>query len=312
MDLYIGLGSNIEPRDVYIRRAINLLSSVIGPLVRASKIIETDPVDMASEQKFLNAVAVYDTRLHPEEVLRKTKMLEKSLGRTRKSEKGKHFDRTIDIDILQYGNLRIDSPDLVIPHPRMLERAFVLGPLAEIAPDAESVARPGYTFARLNQMLLLRESFDSPGAEADREITISEAFRDEDGQYPRLCELLNQLTDRPFEKSDYERLIAAPHSHLYLIRIRDGRQTAVAGMLTLCIGATTAGPKGWIEDVVVDQSYRGMGLGRRLLRFVIDRARTMRLESLILTSAPHRLAANRLYRSVGFELRDTNSYRLKL
>ena len=77
MDLYIGLGSNLGHREANIRRAISLLSSLIGPLVRASRLIETDPVDMDSDHKFLNAVAIFETRMHPTEIIRKTQMLEK-------------------------------------------------------------------------------------------------------------------------------------------------------------------------------------------------------------------------------------------
>ena len=125
MDLYIGLGSNLGHREANIHRAINLLSSLIGPLVRASTLIETDPVDMDSDHKFLNAVAIFETRMHPTEIIRKTQMLEKSLGREVKSQNGVHFDRTIDIDILQYGDLRIDVP--ASPHAHESVRVGAIG-----------------------------------------------------------------------------------------------------------------------------------------------------------------------------------------
>ena len=83
-------------------------------------------------------------------------------------------------------------------------------------------------------------------------------------------------------------------------------------MCTLCVGRCLSGCKGWIEDVVVDKNHRGLGLGKRLLRFVHERAKELGVGSLILTSAPRRVEANGLYRSLGYELRDTNAYRLNL
>ena len=83
-------------------------------------------------------------------------------------------------------------------------------------------------------------------------------------------------------------------------------------MCTLCVGCCPSGVKGWIEDVVVDSRHRGLGLGKRLLLFVHQCAKELGVGSLILTSAPHRVEANGLYRSLGYEQRNTNAYRLKL
>ncbi len=312
MDLYIGLGSNLGHREANIRRAISLLSSLIGPLVRASTLIETDPVDMDSEHKFLNAVAVFETRMHPTEIIRKTQMLEKSLGREVKSQNGVHFDRTIDIDILQYGDLRINEPGLTIPHPHMLTRAFVLEPLAEIAPDVESVLQPGYTFGQIYQGFLARNrrtDSTQTGKEAYVYEEITAVYPDE---FKQVNELLGQLTDCRLSAEAYVSLVTAANVHLYAVRAQSTPNREIVGMCTLCVGGCPSGVKGWIEDVVVDKLHRGCGLGKRLLLFVHNCAKELGVGSLILTSAPHRVEANGLYRSLGYEQRNTNAYRLKL
>ena len=282
MDLYIGLGSNLGPREANIRRAISLLSSLVGPLVRTSGLIETDPVDMDSSHKFINAVAIFETRMHPTELIRKTQMLEKSLGREQKTKNGVHLDRTIDIDILQYGDLRIDVPGLTIPHPRMLTREFVLGPLAEVAPETESVLQPGYTFAQLYRQLLSSKQRLPNAQEGQDPYIFEELTGVTPEEFEQLKGIFAQLTDRPLKADAYVGLITSEQAHLY------------------------------IEDVVVDKNHRGLGLGKRLLRFVHERAKELGVGSLILTSAPRRVEANGLYRSLGYELRDTNAYRLNL
>lgn len=225
MDLYIGLGSNLGHREANIHRAINLLSSLIGPLVRASTLIETDPVDMDSDHKFLNAVAIFDTRMHPTEIIRKTQMLEKSLGREVKSQNGVHFDRTIDIDILQYGDLQINVPGLTIPHPHMLTREFVLGPLAEIAPDVESVLQPGYTFAQLHRTLLARNR--SPiVVESDQDpFELEEVTTVSPDEFEQVNELLGQLTARASTPKSMFRSSPPPMS-IFMRCVRCERPTA--------------------------------------------------------------------------------------
>ncbi len=207
MDLYIGLGSNLGPREANIRRAISLLSSLVGPLVRTSGLIETDPVDMESSHKFINAVAIFETRMHPTELIRKTQMLEKSLGREQKTKNGVHLDRTIDIDILQYGDLRIDVPGLTIPHPRMLTREFVLGPLAEVAPDKESVLQPGCTFAQLYRQLLSSKQRPSNTQDGQDPYIFEELTDVTPEEFEQLKGIFAQLTDRPLKADAYVGLI---------------------------------------------------------------------------------------------------------
>lgn len=127
--VYLGIGSNLGDRAANLDRAIELLSQRMK-VDRVSSVYDTDPLD-PSQPRFLNIVCQVTTRLTPEGLLTLAKGVESKLGRIGKTGE----PRTIDIDILLYGDLVRDTPELVIPHPRMLDRAFVLVPLSEIAPD---------------------------------------------------------------------------------------------------------------------------------------------------------------------------------
>ncbi len=129
---YLSLGANIGDRRKTLLRAIDLINEGIGSVVRQSKIMETDPVGFSSKNKFLNLCIAVDTALSPQELLKATQEIERTLGRTRKSVNQEYQDRTIDIDILLYGDLAINEGNLQIPHPRMTERVFVMKPLKEI------------------------------------------------------------------------------------------------------------------------------------------------------------------------------------
>lgn len=104
---------------------------------RISSFIETAPWGFESEHQFLNACVSINTRMTPREVLEATKQIERELGRTRKSSNGLYADRPIDIDILLYDDIQVNEPDLVIPHPHMEERDFVMIPLQEIRPEKQ-------------------------------------------------------------------------------------------------------------------------------------------------------------------------------
>ena len=101
MHIHIAFGANLGDREENIHQAVQLMSQHVGPLVRCSSLIETAPVDMLSDNAFLNAVAIFDTKLSPGRILQIAKRIERQLGRERKSEGGEHFDRPIDIDLLQ-------------------------------------------------------------------------------------------------------------------------------------------------------------------------------------------------------------------
>ena len=130
----LSLGSNLGPRETYLRKALQALDKELGSLVKCSSFYETLPWGFSSDSLFLNAAACFDTLLSPEEVLAVTQQIEKSLGRKEKSRQGQYADRCIDIDILLYDDKVMQTSDMILPHPHMAERMFVLEPLAEIMP----------------------------------------------------------------------------------------------------------------------------------------------------------------------------------
>ncbi|MFA6078357.1 MAG: 2-amino-4-hydroxy-6-hydroxymethyldihydropteridine diphosphokinase [Candidatus Omnitrophota bacterium] len=127
---YIGIGSNLGDRLGYIGRAIDRLKNTDGvKLTRASSIYETEPVSDIPQGKYMNAVLELETVLSPEALIATLNMIESELGRTRAV---RNEPRVIDLDILYYGDRNIESPGLVIPHPRIKEREFVLKGLREL------------------------------------------------------------------------------------------------------------------------------------------------------------------------------------
>ncbi|HEX9711744.1 MAG TPA: 2-amino-4-hydroxy-6-hydroxymethyldihydropteridine diphosphokinase [Actinomycetota bacterium] len=132
---YIGLGANLGDRLHVINQAIEALDWGDTRVVSRSSVYETDPVGGPSDQPpFLNMVIAVETDLEPRGLFERCLAVEAALGRDRWLEQ-RWGPRAIDLDILVFGDQVIDEPDLLIPHPRMHERAFVLVPLAEIAPD---------------------------------------------------------------------------------------------------------------------------------------------------------------------------------
>lgn len=130
--IYLGLGSNLGDRRKNIADAIYKIGESVGEVVRQSTLYETVPWGFDSQNMFVNAAICVETSLSPRKVLTATQAIERELGRTYKSVNRQYHDRTIDIDILFYDNLHINEPDLIIPHPLMQERDFVMKPLKEI------------------------------------------------------------------------------------------------------------------------------------------------------------------------------------
>lgn len=128
----MSLGANLGDRETNIKLAIKQISELIGPVVRQSALLETAPWGFNSTNTFINAAVCSQTSLSPREVLKAIQDIERALGRTQKSTDGQYHDRPIDIDILLYDDLHVNEPDLVIPHPHMNKRQFVLQPLGEI------------------------------------------------------------------------------------------------------------------------------------------------------------------------------------
>jgi 2-amino-4-hydroxy-6-hydroxymethyldihydropteridine diphosphokinase len=130
---YVGLGANLGDREEALRRAVERLSAAPRlELVAVSSFRETEPVGLTEQPRFVNAAAAFDTVLSARELLGRLLAVERELGRTRD---GPRFGpRTIDLDLLVYGDAVLDEPGLQLPHPRLHERRFALEPLAELDP----------------------------------------------------------------------------------------------------------------------------------------------------------------------------------
>jgi|SRR5579872_1963913 len=128
---YLSLGSNLGDREAHLRKAITQLETV-GRVKAVSSFYETEPVEFTQQSNFLNCAVALETPLAPTGLMPRLLEIERNLGRERVQKKG---PRTIDIDILLFGDLVVESPELTIPHAAMAQRKFVLEPLAEIAPD---------------------------------------------------------------------------------------------------------------------------------------------------------------------------------
>jgi 2-amino-4-hydroxy-6-hydroxymethyldihydropteridine diphosphokinase len=134
---YVGIGSNLgNPRET-ITAALDLLAAEEGiELVAVSSLRETEPVGYEDQPRFLNGAAALETELPPRELLERLFEIERRLGRVR-GEGPRFGPRTIDLDLLMYGDETIDEPGLTVPHPRLAERRFALEPLAELNPALE-------------------------------------------------------------------------------------------------------------------------------------------------------------------------------
>ena len=137
MQAVVSLGSNIEPRADYLARALAALAALPGTrLERASEPEETEPVGVPPEYahlRFLNQLAIFETELEVHEFSRRMHTVEDALGRKRTVRNG---PRTIDLDLVDFGGMVLDEPDLVLPHPRARERAFVMDPWRRLCPQS--------------------------------------------------------------------------------------------------------------------------------------------------------------------------------
>ena len=131
----MGLGANLGDRERAIRSAVDLLGAEPGiEVVAVSRLRETDPVGYLDQPRFLNGAAALETDLAADELLARLLAVERRLGRERIGEE-RFGPRTIDLDLLLYGEEEIDEPGLAVPHPRLAERRFALEPLHELEPD---------------------------------------------------------------------------------------------------------------------------------------------------------------------------------
>lgn len=132
MQTYLGLGSNLGKKEHNINFAIQQIAEKVGEIIRQSTYYYSAPVGFSSDNLFVNAVILVETQLAPLDLLHQLQRIEMKMGRTEKTTGGVYEDRIIDIDILLYGDMTVDLPELKIPHPFMYERDFVMKPLREI------------------------------------------------------------------------------------------------------------------------------------------------------------------------------------
>jgi 2-amino-4-hydroxy-6-hydroxymethyldihydropteridine diphosphokinase len=139
---FLALGSNLGDRIAHLQHAVDALAATRDmTVVAVSRVYETDPVGGPDQGRYLNAVVAIDTVLSPRELLAVGQRAESDARRVRGERWG---PRTLDVDILLVGDAAIDDPDLVVPHPRMWERSFVLAPLHDVAPDLVAVPGEGW------------------------------------------------------------------------------------------------------------------------------------------------------------------------
>jgi 2-amino-4-hydroxy-6-hydroxymethyldihydropteridine diphosphokinase len=130
---FVGLGANLGPREVTLLRAVDLLGAADGvEVVAVSQLRETEPEGVVDQPTFLNGAAALDTTLSARELLDLLHSVERELGRVRAERWG---PRTVDLDLLVFGDEVVDEPGLTVPHPRLAERRFALEPLAELDPE---------------------------------------------------------------------------------------------------------------------------------------------------------------------------------
>ncbi|NBI30839.1 2-amino-4-hydroxy-6-hydroxymethyldihydropteridine diphosphokinase [Chengkuizengella marina] len=146
---YIGLGSNIGERETYLKDAVQQLNNFPIEVIRCSNIYETDPVGYTDQDAFLNMVVVVTTTFSPKQLLQQLAGIEKSLLRQRVVHWG---PRTIDLDLLLYDNVQINTDQLIVPHPRMNERLFVLIPLLDVIQGEEEKQQIQMTVDQLMEL----------------------------------------------------------------------------------------------------------------------------------------------------------------
>lgn len=177
---YIGMGGNIasavgEPEETLTASAASM--SALGRVVARSRLYRTKPVGHANQPQFVNAVVALETTLGPRLLLHRLMQIEEEYGRNR-AHSFRFGPRTLDLDIVFYGDAVMEAAGLIIPHPRMIEREFVLRPLVEIAPELRE-PRSGKTTARLMADLAASGGVEDNGAVAlDSETWVSSAEED--------------------------------------------------------------------------------------------------------------------------------------
>ncbi len=132
MKAFLSLGSNLGDKEANLEKAVGLINDQAGRVIRRSSFYYSEPWGFHSDNNFVNLVILIETDLDPIDLLHTTQSIERMLGRTEKSKDGRYADRIIDIDILLYESVMMQTEELTIPHPLMLERDFVMIPFKEI------------------------------------------------------------------------------------------------------------------------------------------------------------------------------------
>jgi 2-amino-4-hydroxy-6-hydroxymethyldihydropteridine diphosphokinase len=157
--VYLSLGSNMGEREDRLAQALDALEREQVRVLARSSIYETEPQDVANQPWFLNMAAICETNLMPRQLMNLLLKIEREIGRVRHANL-QRGPRPIDLDILLFGNSVIQTPQLTVPHPRMLQRRFVLEPLLEVAPDLRHpiTHEPlrAYLAATMNQQVRLK------------------------------------------------------------------------------------------------------------------------------------------------------------
>lgn len=133
--LYLSLGTNLGDRRSNLETALTHIAREVGTVISSSDVIETEPWGFDSSNSFLNMAVKVETLLQPLEVLHATQDIGRQMGRSEKSVNREYKDRLIDIDLLLYDDIVMNTPELTIPHPLMYQREFVMKPLLQIAPE---------------------------------------------------------------------------------------------------------------------------------------------------------------------------------
>lgn len=293
MKLLLALGANIGAKEEQLRTAIRALETRVGTLLKCSRFYTTAPVGFASDNTFVNAVVLLETTLSPETILDITQQIEREQGRTSKTVNGIYTDRTLDIDLLACDNHIINTPSLQLPHPRLHQRRFVLEPLCDVHPEG---IHPLLNTTYNTLLMKLNTGTITHECTATAELLSALNYL-----LPQLSSSAKELTLERLQN-----LLNCPTTRLYTLRDEEGKIRATT---TLSLQELITGTKAWVEDVVVDESARGRGYARQLLQHLASEAQNLGAKSLNLTSRPSREAANKLYQSEGYEIRETNVYR---
>ena len=284
--VFIGLGTNLGNRKQHLAEAVQQVSMHIGTIIKPSGLYETPAWGLIEQPDFLNQVLEVQTHLSPQEVLSKLLAIEQEMGRIRTQKWG---PRLIDLDILFYDDLVLDKPNLKIPHPYIQERAFVLEPLFEIAPD---FIHPVFkkTSAELLRKLQLVEQIKVRKVTKEDELSI----------YQFICLLEKESLDyQQFAKIFNENI--QDKNHYYLIAEIENTAIGFISFHTQNL-LHHCGRVGEIQEFFVVQNFRNFGVGKMLISKIDEYVKEQKLVSYEVTTNKKRIENIEIYQRLGFTL----------